>query len=130
METKTTYHYYGDTIRGIFFIGGLIMILSYPFFSSFVKIPIIMSIVGCISLAVLGGLMNPKQKWIMLLNTIVSVGAFILFEYSAIYAYMNLSSTETTHVAFFWVNQILALFFFFASYLATKTLRGAMVSHQ
>ena len=128
MNTESNYHYYGDTVRVLFVIGGLIMIVSYPFFSSFIKAPIVFSIIGAIALAIFGGLMNPKQKWIMALNTVISIGAFIAFEYSAVYAYLNLSPAQSVHVAFFWVNQVLSLIFFFAAYLSTKTLRGAIIN--
>ena len=130
MNTEPSYHYYGDSVRMLFVVGGLIIIVSYPFFSSFVGLPIPLSIIGCVALAVLGGLMNPKQKWIMALNMIVSIGAFVIFEYYAIYAYLDLSPAKDIHVAFFWVNQILSLLFFFAAYLSTKTLRGALLSEK
>jgi len=128
MNTESNYHYYGDSVRTLFVIGGLIMIVSYPFFSSFISLPIPLSIIGAIALAIFGGLMNPKQKWIMALNTIISIGAFVVFEYYAVYAYLHLSPTESIHVVFFWVNQTLSLLFFFAAYLATKTLRGALLA--
>ena len=126
-EQKTFNHYYGDSVRTLFVLGGLIMIVSYPFFSAFIKAPVVFSLIGCIALAIFGGLMNPKQKWIMFFNAILSVVAFVAFEYSAVYAYLHLSPAQTVHVAFFWVNQILSLIFFFSAYLATKTFRGAMV---
>ena len=127
MNNETSYHYYGDSVRVLFIIGGLIMIVSYPFFASFLKAPLPLSIIGALALAIFAGLMNPKQKWIMALNMIVSVGAFISFEYSAVDAYLNLSPTQNIHVIFFWVNQVLSVLFFFAAYLSTKTLRGALV---
>lgn len=131
MSTETeinAYHYYGDIIRVLFVISGLIMVASYPFFSIFIKVPILISIIASISLAVFGGLMNPKQKWIMILNTIISIIGFIIFEYMAVYTYLNLVPTKNIHIIFFWTNQILALFFFFASYLSTKTVRGAYIN--
>lgn len=128
MNKESLYHYYGDTVRVLFVVGGLIIIISYPFFSSFIKAPVPFSIIGCIALAVFGGFMNPKQKWIMALNIIISIGAFIAFEYSAVYAYLNLSPTQDIHIAFFWVNQALSLLFFFASYFSTKTFRGSIVN--
>ena len=126
MNTQIT-HYYGDQVRVLFVIGGLIMIATYPFFSSFIKAPISFSIIGVVALAVFGGLMNPRQRWIMLMNMIISIAAFVIFEYAAIYTYLNLSPGKNIHVAFFWVNQALYLLFFFASYLSTKTLRGAFI---
>ncbi|OGI60714.1 hypothetical protein A2641_02335 [Candidatus Nomurabacteria bacterium RIFCSPHIGHO2_01_FULL_37_25] len=127
-NTESNYHYYGDSVRTLFIIGGLIMVVSYPFFSSFISLPIPLSIVGAVGLAIFGGLMNPKQKLIMVLNTIVSIGAFVVFEYYAVYAYLHLPPSESLHVAFFWVNQALSLIFFFAIYLSTKTLRGAIIN--
>jgi hypothetical protein len=127
MNSEPFYHYHGDKVRVLFVIGGLIMIASYPFFASFIAAPIPLSIFGCIALAFFGGLMNPKQIWIIALNTIISMGAFVVFEYAAVYAYLNFSPTQEIHVAFFWVNQILSLIFFTAAYLSTKTLRGAIV---
>jgi hypothetical protein len=126
-NTKTNYHYYGDTLRLLFVLGGLIMIVSYPFFSSFIKAPIALSIVGIVTLVFFAGLMNPKQRGVMILNTIISTLFFFLFEYAAVYTYTNLSPSEGIHVAFFWINQVLSLVFFFASYLSVKTLRGAFV---
>src|SRR3989338_1746568 len=100
MEEKTVEHYYGDKVRTLFIIGGLIMLASYPFFSSLINAPMPIAILACLALAVFGGLMNPEQKWVIFLNTVIPL------------------------VAFFWVNQVLALIFFFAAYLSTKSLRG------
>ena len=38
------------------------------------------------------------------------------------------NTIDNTQVAFFWTNQILAVIFFLATYLSTKTLRGALLS--
>jgi energy-coupling factor transporter transmembrane protein EcfT len=127
MSTESPEHYYGDSVRTLFIICGFIMIISYPFFSFFISAPVPLSIIGCIALAIFGGLMNPKQKWVMVLNTIVPIIAFVIFEYAAVYTYLNLSPTKDIHIAFFWVNQLLSLLFFFAAYLATKTLRGTLI---
>lgn len=126
METQNNYHYYGDSVRVLFIIGGLIMLVSYPFFSSFIKAPVAFSIIGVVALVIFAGLMNPRQKWMMVINTIISVAAFAVFEYAAVYTYLNLSPTQGIHVAFFWANQALSLLFFFAAYLSTKTFRGAI----
>lgn len=128
MNTESSYHYHGDSVRTLFIIGGLIMIISYPFFSSFIKAPIAFSIIGVIALAIFGGLMNPKQKWVMAMNAIIPIAAFAVFEYAAVYTYLNLSPVRDIHVAFFWVNQVLSVIFFSAAYLATKTLRGALLN--
>lgn len=128
METQNNYHYYGDSVRTLFIIGGLIMLVSYPFFSSFIKAPVAFSLIGVVALVIFAGLMNPKQRWIMAINVIISIVAFGIFEYAAVYAYLNLVPAQDIHIAFFWVNQVLSLLFFFAAYLCTKTIRGAFIS--
>ncbi|KKR65805.1 MAG: hypothetical protein UU07_C0024G0015, partial [Parcubacteria group bacterium GW2011_GWF1_40_5] len=121
MEEKTVEHYYGDKVRTLFIIGGLIMLASYPFFSSLINAPMPIAILACLALAVFGGLMNPEQKWVIFLNTVIPLVAFLVFEYYAVYAYNNLSSTESIHVAFFWVN--LDGFISFANDHALKILK-------
>lgn len=121
------YHYYGDVVRTLFIISGLLMIVSYPFFRSFISAPVSLSIVGFVAFAILAGLTSPKQKWIIVLNTITSIIAFVVFEYAAVYTYINLTPAKDVHVAFFWVNQVLSLIFFFTSYLSTKTFRATFL---
>lgn len=123
-------HYYGDQVRILFVIAGLIMIVTYPFFSPIIGIPTPVAIIGFAVLAIFGGFMNPKQRWVIVISSIFSVLAFIVFEYSAVNAYMKLSPTKNINVAFFWVNQALALIFFYAAYLSTKTLRGMIVAEK
>jgi|SRR3989338_1145936 len=132
MDKGQIEHYHGDAVRTLFIVAGLIMVFSYPFFRSFISEPISLSIIGSIILAVFGGLMNPKQKWVIFLNTVIPVIAFMFFEYYAVITYLDLLPAEKTiknvHGAFFWTNQVLAIIFFFATYLSTKTLRGALLS--
>lgn len=130
MNKELLEHYHGDKVRSLFMVGGLIMVVAYPFFHSLISAPLPIAIVGSIILAVFGGLMNPKQKWVIFLNTVIPVIAFLFFEYYAAYAYMNLSPAENINVAFFWVNQILAVIFFLAAYLSTKSFRGALLAEK
>lgn len=123
-------HYYGDEVRRLFIVGGLLMLVSYPFFSSLVNVPLGVALAGCLTLAVFGGLMNPKQMWVIVLNAIIPVIAFPFFQYFAVHAYISLSPTVPLNLAFFWANQILSIIFFSAAYFATKTLRGALLSEK
>lgn len=108
--------------------GGLIMLVSYPFFYSLINVPLSFSLAGCIILAIFGGLMHPKLKWVIILNTIIPVVAFPFFQYFAVHTYVNLPPTSGLHVAFFWVNELLSIIFFLSAYLSTKTLRSAFLA--
>lgn len=131
MHPEVLKHYYGDTVRTLFIISGLIMIVGYPFFHSYINQPISFAIAGCILLAVVGGLTNPALKWVTFLNMIISIVAFVFFEYYAVDTYFNLlpkSPAGSVPVYFFWANQLLAIFFFFSTYLSTKTFRGSLLA--
>src|SRR3989338_1713165 len=99
MDKESLEHYYGDTVRILFIIAGI---------------------------------MNPKHKCVIFLNTIIPVIAFVFFEYYAVMTYIDLLPAEKTikdiHGAFFWTHQILAIIFFFTTYLSTKTLRGVFLA--
>lgn len=127
-EKQITYHYHGDKVRVLFVIMGVLMAGTLPVFSSLINMPITVSIMGIVLLAILGGFLNPAQKWIIYIDTIASIVAFIAFEYYAVYTYLHLSPNIALNVYFYWVNQIAALLFFLATYLCVKTLRGRMLS--
>ncbi len=120
-------HYYGNTIRTIFLLTGVLMLVTFPFFSDLVPVPLPVSIGIMVLLVVFGGLLNPAQKWVLFMNTLIPLIGFIVFEYQAAYSYTHLTATETRGPAFFWVNQVISLLFFIAAYLSVKTARGRVV---
>src|SRR5574343_10099 len=120
-------HYYGDAVRIIFIITGISMVAFLPFFSEIINLPIIYSVVGVLALAIVGGVLNPKQFYSIFINMIVSIIGFAIFEYYAIYTYSGLSSGVGRETLFFWVNQAFALLFV-ATYLSVKSVRGRLVS--
>ncbi len=123
---KIKEHYYGDKIRVIFLVSGLVMLCSFPFFSSLIGVPVVISILSIIALVILGGLLSPVSRLMFWISSIVPIIGFVLFEYYAWYTFTNLPASVPLHVYFFWVNQFLALMFFFATYLSIKTLRSMM----
>lgn len=124
------YHYYGDTIRGLFMFTGALMVVTLPFFSSLIHMPITISIIAMLALAVLGGFLNPIQKLIIIIDTLVAVLGFIAFEYYAVDTYLNVDPTISSHIYFFWLNQIFALLFFLAVYLCVKTFRAKILTKE
>ena len=128
MKEKIMKHYYGDSSRYLFVAAGIIMLISYPFFSTIIGLPVSFALIAVIALAVFGGILNPKQIWIIILDALIPVFALFIFEYMAVYAYSNLPMTNATNVWFFLVNQTLAIMFFIATYIGMKTLRGAWIA--
>lgn len=121
-------HYYGHTVRVLFLIAGFLMIVTYPFFSDLITIPMPLSIGIMLLLVIFGGLINPVQKWLLVVNNLIPIVGFAVFEYQAAHGYQYLSiSNDPRLPVFFWVNQLLSFIFFIALYLSVKTARGRFV---
>lgn len=120
-EDKPIPHYYGDMIRVLFLIAGIIMLLGLPFFKDLLPIPYIIPILTILVVDFFAGLTNPKLNWVIALNLIISLFGFLVFEYTAV------SNFSDSHKSFAFVNQILAIIFFIALYYSTKTLRGFLL---
>ncbi len=118
-------HYYGDTVRSLFLVSALIMVIGLPWMTKFLTISPTVSILGMLVLGIAGGFTNPKQNWTAYVNALVAVVAFFIFETSAVNSFIGYSATSK----FFIFNQLLALIFLFAIYYAIKTIRGSLVEN-
>src|SRR3989344_5506323 len=77
-------HYYGDIVRVIFVIAGILMLVFLPIFKDLIVVPVGIAIFVIISVDLFAGLTNPLQKWISLINLFISLSAFIIFETIAV----------------------------------------------
>jgi hypothetical protein len=125
-------HYYGDTVRKLFLAGAVLMLVSFPLFKEFISLPMYFSIFSVVAVVFLAGFQNPRQRFIILLNTVAATTACVIFEYEAIIfsASPLLSSGDFIYYPYFWVNQALALIFLVATYYSSKTLRAAFVHYR
>lgn len=115
-------HYYGDMVRALFLAGAVVMLVALPFFTNLLPVPATIAIFIILAVGTIAGLTNPKQKWVMILNVLISTMAFIVFEYYATVAFTSYSVSN-----FFLLNQTLALIFFVAFYYSMKSLRGSLL---
>ena len=114
-------HYYGDIVRRLFIAAGVIMILTLPFFNERIHLPPFVSLLAITVIGFIAGLINPRQKEIVAIQTVIAIVGAIAFGQYAVSAY------EIANDAYFWVNLILTLIFFFSLYYSTKTLRGTVL---
>lgn len=119
-EKLLTRHYYGDAVRFLFMLAAIIMLVTLPFLSNKLPVPVYVSILVILLIGILAGITNPLQKWISVLNVAISVGASSTFEYYAVKSFINYQATTL----YFITNQILAFVFLFALYYGIKTLRA------
>ncbi len=118
MYMKLLSHYYGDIVRALFLIGGIVMMLALPFFKNLIPAPYFVSIFALVVIATTAGLTAPSRRWTMRLNLFVSFLGFAVFEYFAVTQYGEVDP------ALFLTNQLLAFVFFFSFYYSVKTSRG------
>jgi hypothetical protein len=118
-------HYYGDVVRILFFLAGILMILSLPLLDGIILVPVHIAIFSILILIFIAGLTNPVQKWVSIIDSIVSSAGFIVFEYYAVSIF-----SQGEEFLFFLINQTLAVLFLFAFYFATKTVRGFLVKER
>ena len=104
-------HYYGRLVRKFFLFGGIVMLVSLPFFSNIIPGNPKISLFAIVAIGLAAGLINPLMRLAVLFNVLVSIVAMVTFEYEAIILYSSVSSA--VEWLFFGINQILALNFFF-----------------
>ncbi len=114
------FHYYGDTVRRLFILSAIIMIVTLPFLANRLPVPPFTSILLIVALALMAGFLAPRNKWAITFDLLVSVGGVLVFEYYAVDAYNAYSVSDIL----FLVDQTLAILFLFASYYASKTMRS------
>ena len=118
-------HYYGNYVRRLFLTAGAIMIFTYPFFKPQIDVPVWFAAVSVLVISVVAGLQTPRHRWSALVNTAISTLAFSIFIYKGTNFYLTPGYEE--HPLFFWVNQFLALIFFFGIYFSIKSTRASFV---
>ncbi len=112
-------HYYGDIVRKLFLIAGVMMIVGYPFFRDLIDVPTVFAVGLMVAIGLFAGIQTWRHPWTGVWNTAISVVAVCMFEYKA--ALFYLSVNYSLHPVYFWTNEALALIFFFAIYFSVKT---------
>jgi|SRR3989338_4598200 len=116
-------HYHGDIVRNLFLIGGVVILISLPFFRNLLPIGAWFLTTFVVLLGLGAAILNPFQRWIVVSNTVIAAIGVILFEYTAVVWYEYDSFILSA------LRQLLAIIFLFALYFSGKTLR-AMLLHQ
>jgi hypothetical protein len=113
-------HYYGDVVRALFLAACVVMLVGLPAFLGYTRVPTLVSVLAVLLLGCAAGLTNPNQFRTAVLNAVLSVVGFVVFEAFAVIAY---GSTES--FLFLAANVCLGFIFIAAVYYSVKTVRGA-----
>ncbi|HLC44575.1 MAG TPA: hypothetical protein VJK50_01915 [Patescibacteria group bacterium] len=113
-------HYYGDIVRDSFLVAAAVMLLGLPWFIKYLNIPLPISLVSMLALALAAGATSPVLRWTGVVNVVISIVGFLVFEWYAVDAYIQYSPSSK----FFAANQVLAFVLLFSVYYSVKTVRG------
>lgn len=119
-------HYYGDTVRVLFLLAALIMLVSLPIFVKMTGMPAYVSVLAILGLGLAAGVTNPEQVWDAQVNASIAVLGTVVFEGYAVTLYQKYQGPS----GFFYTNLVLGCIFFVAVYLSIKTLRGLMLAQR
>lgn len=114
-------HYYGDIVRKLFFVAGLLLVVIIPIDRELLNFYLIFGIALIMVLIIVAGFTSPVHKWAIITDVVVSSLSFLFFEYVSLARFLELDSTVD---GIFIFRQSLAIIFVFALYFATKTFRG------
>lgn len=111
-------HYYGDWVRRLFILAGVILLIALPLFEDFLPVPTLITSFIIVLLIVFAAMTNPMLRIVNRINVVTSIVALVLFEHYAVESY------KVGEVQLAIVHQVLAIVFFFALYLSMKTFRA------
>ena len=114
-------HYHGDTVRALFVVGAVLLIVGEGMGAA-LPLPPIGAVVFAIILILAAGITSPAQAWIHWANAVLAAGSAALFGWSAVSWYRaGQVLYDPTSFAF---ALAIALTSLMALYLATRTIRG------
>lgn len=118
-------HYYGDSVRQCLLLAAVIMLITLPIFNDLISLPLTLSIGVIVAIGLAAGMTNPVQFNTNVLDLVVSVVGFCAFEYEAVRMFNLAVSAKEWWL--FAADQAIAVIFFIALYLSSKTVRAKMI---
>ena len=123
LETIPPAHYYGDTVRNIFLISSILLILLPLFDKELYPLYLFPGVFILLGLVVLAGLTSPTKHFSIIADTLFAGALFVFFEYLALVG-GDANFMHTMNITFM-LRQLLAILFLLALYFGVKTWRGA-----
>ncbi len=123
-ERKLQKHYYGDTVRVLFLVAGLILLIfgpAHPTLVPFNSFTVVLLVLGAVLLA---GITNPRQRSVVIADTIIAAFGLVIFTALAVSQYRTVEGPTDT---VFLIRQSLSVVFFFALYFSSKSLRAKFI---
>ncbi|MFA5954063.1 MAG: hypothetical protein WC817_00815 [Patescibacteria group bacterium] len=120
-------HYYGDTVRRLFVTAAVVIVVTTPFVSSFLPVPVLIAALGALAIVIVAGLTNPRERWSAALNLVTATVGSIVFQYQAAIDYL-VAAGNAPKLFMFTVDEVLAVIFMVAVYYSSKTFRVKFIA--
>lgn len=120
---KVLPHYYGDTVRKLFLIAAVLMLLTLPLLAHLLPVSHFVPLFIVLAIGLAAGFTSPNQKIIGVLDMVVAGIGVVVSGYYAIEMY-SIDHQDIHQKVALVSNIVFALIFFFAFYYSVKTLRG------
>lgn len=114
-------HYYGDTVRGLFMVAGILLLVEFLFDRQLLEFNLSIGILVVLILTFLAGYTSPESKIVVFWNVTFSAIAFFVSEYFVLTDYL---ANETILRTVFILRQGVAVLFLVSLYFSVKTWRG------
>lgn len=120
---KVLPHYYGDTVRKLFLIAAVLMLLIIPLFAHLLPVSHFVPLFMILAIGLAAGFTSPTLKIIGILDVLVAGIGMVVAGYYAIELY-SIDHQDLHQKLAMVLNVVFALLFFFSFYYSVKTLRG------
>ena len=117
-------HYYGDTVRKLFLVGAVVILVATPLFAHLFSFSAFLPLFVVILFGIIAGLVSPAQKIVSVLETVISGLAVVGFGIYAVLLQLKPDHRDIHQIILFVLTIVLAINFLFVLYYSVKTLRG------
>ena len=111
-------HYFGNIVRRLFILVGLIILFVLPFFKNFLPVANVIVIIAVVFLGTFAAMTNPLLPSTNRVNVAIAAIGLVVFENMAVSSYGAVPFEQSL------LYQALAIIFLFALYFGVKTLRA------
>lgn len=107
-------------VQSMFFVNSLVMIFGLSLYSTVMRLPLFLAILGIVIVSIFAGLTGHNRSKILILgDVLISIIGGFIFEFAAVMSY-----PVETLFGYFIFNQLVAIIFFISLYFSVRILKN------
>lgn len=116
LKSEKIYFNFFSSTRMSFLSAAVLMLVSLPFMHNFIPFTEEISIIFILLISIISGINNLHNAWISVFDIIFSAVCFVFFSFYTVQLFIKHDIN-----LFFWINNLLGIIFFFATYFSTSS---------